>query len=791
MRGWQDKLEIPIPIILLILLNVVFANQEAMAQTAYVGTRGETEVTVPRLDKTAEIDGVLDEPMWDVASILTGFSQYEPVDQRPAADTTQVLVWYSPTGIYFGIKAFDTSGSANSTLADRDKIEGDDSVQLLLDTFNDQRQALFFGVNPLGIQSDGNRTEAEQGSAGRGGGNRGIDLTPDYVFDSRGRLTNYGYEVEIYIPFESISYQSSEVQNWGINIIRKVQHSGYTDTWTSTRRGAASFLAQSGRFVGLRNLVRGRVVDFTPTLVTVQNGSRDAADAWRYASDAEIGGNLRIGFSANLTLDVTVNPDFSQVEADVGQVSSNERFALFFAEKRPFFLEGIDRFDTPNRLVYTRQFRDPLAGVKLTGKVAGINVGLLSGVDGFVTGSTGGGSNPYFSALRLRHDIGEQSTIGLAYTDRMVGDDYNRVVAADARLVFARLYSVAVQGGASFTRTGGTTEGAPIWEVNFQRTGRRLVFRYRVTGIHPEFRTQVGFVNRPGVISTEASNSVNFYGKPGSFFERWTPGFSTRGWWDYHGIGDEAPVEVKTFLQNAVQLRGGWSVRVNYGWESYGFDPNAYADYGVVRPSATGVDTVAWTPPHRIRDVRGWLPSITSPEFSSFSARFSASLWRDVGFAEARGVWLFRPRVALNWRPTTQFRLNLQYSGLTLDRRSDGSNMSIQRIPRLSLEYQLSRFLFVRLVGQYDSNRQDGLRAGDTDEPIFLFDSSTGGWMPSEPQEDNDFTGDILLSYRPNPGTILFLGYGAALEEPEAFHFRRMERGEDRFFMKLSYLFRR
>ena len=117
--------------------------------------------------------------------------------------------------------------------------------------------------------------------------------------------------------------------------------------------------------------------------------------------------------------------------------------------------------------------------------------------------------------------------------------------------------------------------------------------------------------------------------------------------------------------------------------------------------------------------------------------------------------------------------------------------MSIQRIPRLSLEYQISRFLFVRLVGQYASSRQDALRAGDTDEPIFLFDSDTGGWVPSVPTEDNEFTGDVLLSYRPSPGTILFLGYGTTLEEPDAFRFRRLERDEDRFFMKLSYLFRR
>ena len=776
--------------ILLSLVSAAPAPQEAPG-AAYAGIQDETEVSVPRLEQDAVIDGFLDEPAWLVASVLTGFSQYEPVDQRPATDTTQVLVWYSPTGIYFGIKAFEDAGPVNATLADRDRIDGDDYVQLLLDTFDDQRQAFLFGVNPFGIQQDGNRTEGEQGRASRGVEVSETNLTPDYVFDSRGRLTDYGYEVEIHIPFQSISYQAADVQSWGINVIRKVQHSGYTDTWTSTRRGAASFLAQSGRLVDLRDLNRGMVVDMTPTVTAALDGAPGADKAWSYGSDAELGGNLRWGVSANLTLDATVNPDFSHVEADVGQVSSNERFALFFPEKRPFFLEGIDRFDTPNRLIYTRRLQNPLTGVKLTGKVAGMNIGLLSGVDGAVPNSAGIDSNPYFNALRLQRDIGGQSTIGMVYTDRIVGNDFNRVAAADARLVFGGLYAVALQGGASFTRSAGATSQAPIWEAVFQRTGRRVVLDYRITGIHPDFETQAGFVNRPGVIHTRTSNNVNFYGGPGAFIERWTPGFSTMGWWRYHGFGDEAPEETKTFLSSTFQLRGGWSMRLSHGWESYAFHPEWYGDYGVVRPTATGADTVSWDAPDRITDVRGWITSVTTPEFSSFSARVAVNLWRDVGFAEARGVWLYRPSATVNWRPTDQFRLNLLYSQLTLDRRSDGSNMSIQKIPRLSLEYQISRFLFVRLVGQYDSLRRDALRAGDTDEPIFLFDPDTGGWTPSRPTEDNQFTGDVLLSYRPTPGTVVFLGYGAALDEPDSFRFRRMERGEDRFFMKLSYLFRR
>ena len=382
----------------------------------------------------------------------------------------------------------------------------------------------------------------------------------------------------------------------------------------------------------------------TPTVTAALNGAADANNAWSYGSDAEMGGNLRWGVSANVTLDATVNPDFSQVEADVGQVSSNERFALFFPEKRPFFLEGIDRFDTPNRLIYTRQFRDPVAGVKLTGKVAGMNIGLLSGLDASVTNSAGIDSNPYFNALRLQRDVGGQSTIGMAYTDRVVGSDFNRVAAADARLVFGGLYALALQGGASFTRSGGAINQAPIWEAVFQRTGRRVVLDHRITGIHPDFETQAGFVNRPGVIHTRLTNNVNIYGGPGALVERWTPGFSMMGWWEYHGFGSDAPEETKTFLASTVQLRGGWSMRVSHGWESYAFKPAWYADYGVVRPAGAGADTVFWDAPDRITDVRGWITSVTTPEFPSFSARVAVNVWRDVGFAEAPGGMALPPQ---------------------------------------------------------------------------------------------------------------------------------------------------
>src|SRR4026209_1363861 len=221
----------------------------------YDGRAGRLAVALPRVEVEAVIDGKLDEEVWTSAALLTGFSQFSPTDGIPAADTTQVLVWYSPTAIHFGVRAFEAHGPVHATLADRDNIAADDYIQILLSTFNDSRQALVFAVNPLGVQSDG--ALVETGSVSGNGFNSAVvkreqaDLSPDYVFESKGHVTEYGYEIEIRIPFKSIRFQPKQEQVWGINVVRLVQHSGREDSWTPAKRASASFLRQSGKLVGL------------------------------------------------------------------------------------------------------------------------------------------------------------------------------------------------------------------------------------------------------------------------------------------------------------------------------------------------------------------------------------------------------------------------------------------------------------------------------------------------------------------------------------------------------------
>src|SRR5437879_10324299 len=197
----------------------------------YSGGDRQLAVQIPRCEADAVIDGDLSDSVWARAARLTGFSQYSPNDDVPAADSTQVLVWYSATAIYFGIRAFELHGRPTMTLANRDQIFGDDNVQILLGTFHDGKKALMFAVNPLGVQGDGAIIEGANITASgyiRGGliGPEQPDLSPDYVFQSRGRVTDWGYEVEVRIPFKSLGFQPKQPQDWRLNILRQVKHWG-------------------------------------------------------------------------------------------------------------------------------------------------------------------------------------------------------------------------------------------------------------------------------------------------------------------------------------------------------------------------------------------------------------------------------------------------------------------------------------------------------------------------------------------------------------------------------------
>ncbi|MBR9990742.1 MAG: carbohydrate binding family 9 domain-containing protein [Gemmatimonadetes bacterium] len=751
-------------------------------QSVYHGREGQLDVALPRIDADIRVDGILDEDAWSRAALLTGFSQFSPVDRLPAEDSTEVLVFYSEDAIHFGIRAFEPHGTVNATLADRDRIGGDDNIQIILDTFNDRRRALVFMVNPHGVQGDGTFADGSN-----------VDMNPDFIFESKGRITPYGYEIEVKIPFKSIRYQPADVQDWGINILRRVQHSGHEQTWTPVERSLPSFLAQSGTFTGMAGLRRGLVLDINPVMTARALGAATSPTdpAWRYQrEDPEFGGNVRWGVTANLTMNGTINPDFSQVEADVGQVSYDPRAALFFPEKRPFFLDGSENFATPNQLIYTRAISSPEAAVKFNGKVGGLNLGVLSAVDDRSL-SASGDDHPVFNIVRMRRDLGSQSNAGIVYTDRIDGDDYNRVAGVDTRMMLGR-YVLNGQIASSFTSSAGeTSHWRPLFDVSLNRPGRDWGFNTFIRGFHPEFVAGSGFLSRTGIARAYFSPRRSFFPQ-NSIIETFSTSLILDGTWDWQRFrrGTE-PNDIKVNTSTNFSLRGGWHTTV-YTWlESFMYPANLYTNYYIERRTDAGavLDTVAYTGTHRLPNY-GLMLSLRTPQFQTFSGSAEILAGHDDNFDEWSSAWVYFATLNGDWRPTDKVRVNARYLEQRFHRVTDGSLVRLRMIPRLKVEYQIARPVFLRFVGQYDATRIAELRDDSrTNDPI-LIRRPDGTFRRADAVQRSGFRADWLFSYQPNPGTVLFAGYGTSLNGAAFFEPRDMERTSDGFFVKVSYLFR-
>jgi hypothetical protein len=775
---------------MLLALGAVLGLQQDSGAT-YSGRLRQLAVPIPRTEATIVIDGRLDEAVWSQAARLTGFSQFQPVDGQPAEDSTEVRVWYGPDAIYFGVRAreFHADG-IRATRANRDNIGAEDQVQILLDTYNDRRRAFLFGVNPLGVQQDGTRSDQFGGGAGgrsaTGGGSNNmnplegsVDLNPDYVFESRGRLVEGGYEVEIRIPFKSLRYQEGAVQTWGINVLRRIQHSGFQDSWTPAVRANASFLGQSGTLEGLHDLRRGLVLEVSPTGTQRLDGSAGTT-GWNYRSWSELGGDVRWGLTQNLSLNGTYRPDFSQVEADVGQVVLNERFALFYPEKRPFFLDGLEQFDTPNQLIYTRQITDPEAGVKVAGKVSGTNIGALFALDNPSLSSDS--SHPFFSVVRLRRDLGRNSTLGAVATTREDGNGFSRLLGSDARIYHSRLYFVEVQAVQSWTRLAGSDVAGPLFQAMWDRTGRNWGFNYSVRAIAPDFQAAAGFVNRTGIIDAEVFNRLSGYGKPGALLQTYGAFIGLSRLYDYTHPARGAFEGGESFSPSAT-LRGGWSLGGNVARNFFTFAPADYATYSVETTLPATLDTVPFLVPGPERGVFSGSLRVTTPTYRVFTLSANLGLGETVIFREAAPGRSLRVGATLDLRPFSALRVAFQVNKLRITRARDGSRFSDEVIPRLKLEYQLSRAIFFRFVGQYTARERDALydRNGD---PLLVSN------VLQAATTSNEFRMDWLFSFRPTPGTLLYLGYGSTMNERDAFRFRDLQRSADGFFGKVSYLFR-
>ena len=742
------------------------------------GLRAQS-VKIPRVETEIVVDGELNEAVWQQAARLSGFKQYRPVDGRPAEDSTVVLVWYSPTAIHFGILAYDREpGLVHATSATRDNIASEDEVMVYLDTFNDRRRAYFFGSNPLGVQDDGVRSES--GFSASSSFMMGtLDRNPDFQYQTKGHRTDFGYVIEMRIPFKSLRYGSAEEQSWGLNVDRITQRTGYEDTWTDVRKASESFLAQSGTITGIHGIHRGVVAEVQPEFTSQLSGTRQPDGTFsRGDIHPEIGGNFRLGFTS-ATLDGTINPDFSQVESDAGLVTINQRFALFYPERRPFFLEGIELFASPNNLVYTRTIANPAGGAKFTGKFGSWTVAHLSAID-----QLAGTPDALANITRVRRDIGESSTAGFTLTDREQSGAFNRVASADTRILFGGVYYVQAQLAGATTRdsSAGKTRTAPMWSMEYDRTGRLWGFNYRVTGIDSAFEAHNGFVPRAGVVNASGYNRFSWYGARGAFIEQFTVFGGIPQVWRYNDFLSHRPIEGDVDGNLSVRLRGGWNVSgaILDAWAR--FDPANYAGYTAQYPDQGGLTN--FRPSGGVFGAVNGSVTIATPLFQHYEASLNAGGGNTMIYPEATRGSVFNVNASVTVRPTHAVRVfgTLAYSRLR--RASDGSEFGRTILPRLKVEVQPTRSLFFRVVAQYRSQRQAALLDAATGRPLFFRGVAVAA------TETNELRMDWLASYQPNPGTVVFLGYGSTLDGDQALTFRNLKRTQDGFFMKVAYLFR-
>lgn len=425
----------------------------------------------------------------------------------------------------------------------------------------------------------------------------------------------------------------------------------------------------------------------------------------------------------------------------MGQVVYDPRQAISFPEKRPFFLEANENFQVPNALIYTRRIVATEAAAKVSGKVGGLNVGALSAVDDGEVGGGGTGSNPIYNLLRLRRDVRPQSNVGMVYTDRIEGGDYNRVLGADSRLLLGGRYIV----------TGQVASSSPP-RASSEPTGSR-------SSTSPS----------PGRAANPAFNWSWKVSTPSS------PRAAASC------PGRESPTSTSP--------HSGWQATV-YTWsESFKYPHYLYTSYFVERRNNAGevTDTVPHTGTDRLTNV-GLMLRLGTPQWQRFAASAEVLGGQDDNFDEWSSAWILYSTVEADWRPTDRVRVNGRFLEQRVYRRTDRSLVRLRTIPRLKLEYQVSRPIFVRLVGQYDGLEVAALRDDSrTGDPILI--RTTDGFRRAIATERGGLRMDWLFSYQPNPGTVIFAGYGSSLGGDELFEPRELGRLQDGSFEKLSYLF--
>ena len=506
-----------------------------------------------RSDVRPDIDGRLDDVIWQDAIHITEFVQQNPVEGAPATEDTDVWIAYDSQNLYIAVHAHYSDPSImRANRVDRDQSFDDDNISFYFDTFLDQQRAYLFSVNGYGVQGDAivnargfgrsnRRRSTGSFSAFRGGIPTG-DNSWDALFSSGGQTVADGYTAEVAIPFKSLRYPERDQglpHRWGFQIVREIRGKDEFQVWAPVTRNVSGFLTQAGLLEGMTNLSLSRNLEIMPTFTGVQYGSLNQQGKFIDGDPSPEGGvNVKYGITSNLIADFTYNPDFSQIESDLPQIEVNQRFALFYPELRPFFLEGAEIF-SPQRgmvtFVNTRTIVDPEFGGKITGKVGNTTVGLMIANDE-APGRTDSSTDSAFGETannivgRARYDLYAESYVGALVTHREFLDTHSTLGALDGNFRLGQTQSLSFQAVQTDHRDLEQMDReGQMFNLSWRLTDRHWTSFISLYTLSPDFRTDIGFVRR--VDQKQGFSSLGYTFRPESWVVSWGP--SVRYNWNH------------------------------------------------------------------------------------------------------------------------------------------------------------------------------------------------------------------------------------------------------------------
>jgi Domain of unknown function (DUF5916)/Carbohydrate family 9 binding domain-like len=761
-------------------------------QRLAVETNPESSLTIPRLPHAPTLEDFLSmKPAGPVAPSMakvTHFIQQQPHDGQPVSQPTEAYLGYDDKNLYVVFVCHDNPAKVRAHETRREGFDGDDDVEVMLDTFHDRRRAYVFQVNPKGVQWDAIWTEQAYVDTG---GN--FDTSFDTLWYSKGKVTGQGYVVWIAIPFRSLRFPSARDQTWGIVLLREIVRENEKAFWPHISINQEGRLGQAGAVTGLRGIPAGRNIQLIPYgLLNSFHAVDDRYPTQAYYQNRDIGGTAgldgKVIFKDSLVFDAAANPDFSQVESDEPQVTVNQRYRVYFPEKRPFFIENADYFHTPIDLFFTRNIVNPDAGARLTGKTGPYSLGILAS-DDRAPGLTVSPADPvfksrsYFSIARVSRDIFKQSSIGAIYTDweYPAANSFNRVGGIDSRLKFSSKLTANLQAVTSSTDYFGTHFAGPAYKAELDYTSRHWVQSSIYNDVSPGFLTQPGFVNRVDIREFRDNTSYSFRPESGPIVS-WGPEIQTHSTWDHNGLrlDTDYDPDLALFMKRRTHLfifpYEEFRERLR-PQDPYGLSQNLdfHEHYSGINFYTAPIPQVGMGAEYFWGDAANFVPSLIAAPYAYGKPFLARS---DTGTAVA------------TFHPFTQLTIDNTYLFSRLRTRKTNANIFNNHILRTKWNWQFTRELSLRVILQYNATLTQNSPSVPADQFLYTY-------LPTTKQ----FNTDILVTYLLHPGTALYVGYNTDQQNLDPslqidpvlrgvhYGYRLINDGR-LFFVKVSYLFR-